>query len=203
MKVKLIAILLFSCAVSIHAQRFGIRGGVNIDNSSIEYNGLDADTRVGFHVGAVSEFDITQNGLLFNAALLYSQNGFTFKYDMGNNTGQTYHFKTNNLELPLHIRKEFAISPTIKPFVQAGPYFSYALSGRIKMDKSSSMSMEFDKGGDRFDVGANIGVGCNVVAGLRLLANYGYGFTDNKIVLGSQYVKNKNRRWTVSAEYLF
>ena len=204
MKIKLIAILLLSGALSVNAQRIGIRGGVNIDNSKIEYNGLEADTRVGFHIGAVSEFDIVPDSWSFNAGLLFSQNGFTFKYEREANTGLTYHFITNNLEIPLHIRKEFALSTSIKPFIHAGPYISYALSGRIK-DGDGSHSMDFKKDGDRFDIGANIGIGCNVVAGLRLLANYGFGFTENNIVFGNQdqIIKNKNRRFTISAEYLF
>ena len=50
--------------------RFGVTAGMNVSNIT----DMEMDSRIGFHVGAKAEYNITDN-LYGNAALLFSQKG--------------------------------------------------------------------------------------------------------------------------------
>lgn len=204
MKIKLVVITLLLLSMSvftISAQQLGVRAGVDLNSSNIRFNNIDANLRTGFHVGVISDFDLPLIGWKINTGLLYSYDGFTLKQSYGNNTGITYHFNNNNLEIPINLRKEFNLL-AVKPFVQGGVYASYLISGRVK-DGTSSNKMEFKSSNDRIDVGLNFGVGASVISKLRLVANYNLGFNRKQILLGQDVVSYKNAFWSLSAEYIF
>lgn len=200
---KIILFALFICLfiVPSQAQKLGIRAGANINTPSIDYNGMNAKSRVGFNIGVTSGFNLPLGGLSINTGLLFSQQSFGLKQDLGNNRGITYYFKTNNLEVPLNIRKEFDFF-VVKQFIQIGPYASYSLSGRVK-DGGDSHKMSFKSNSDRFDIGLNIGIGCDLPLNFEVLLNYGFGFTESKIALGEETLSKKNRNWLLSFGYHF
>lgn len=202
MKIKLIVLpLLLLFLTGLKAQQIGVRAGVNLNSSKVDYENIDAKFRTGFNVGAISDFNLPLDGWKLNTGLLYNYQGFSLRQDRGNNQGISYYFNTNNLELPINIRKEFDLH-AIKPFIQGGVYGSYVLSGRIK-DGDSSQTMKFKKNGDKLDIGMNFGAGCYLTTKLRLVANYGFGFKERQIVFGDQFVSYKNASWSLSAEYIF
>jgi hypothetical protein len=200
-KIIILSFLICLFILPAGAQKLGVKAGLNINTPKIDYYGMDGKSRVGFDVGLTSAFNLPLSGLSINTGLLFSQQGFSLKHDYGNNNGITYYFKTNNLEVPLNVRKEFDFF-VVKQFIQIGPYVSYSLSGRIK-DGVGSHKMNFKSDGDRFDTGLNIGIGCNLPLNLEVLVNYGFGFTDSKIVFGDQFISQKNRNWHFSLGYHF
>ncbi|WP_165020274.1 porin family protein [Dysgonomonas sp. ZJ279] len=202
MKVKVLFLLfIFVPVIALNAQRLGVKAGVNLNNSKVDFNGMDADLYTGFNVGLISDFNLPFSGWKFNTGLLYSYEGFKLKEDYGNNMGITYHFITNNIEIPLNIRREFNHF-VIKHYIQAGLNSSYALSGRIK-DGESSRSLSFKNNADRFDFGASVGIGCYLTSKLQLLASYDHGLTESELVFGDQIISTKNRRWSLAVGYMF
>ncbi len=199
---KIIVIFLFVfCAVSLSAQQFGLRGGVILDASSIQFPQVETNKRVGFNVGGVCDFKLPMIGWEINTGLLYANRGFSLKSRYGDGNGITYHFTTNNIEVPVSIRKEFDLF-IVKPFIQAGLYASYTFSGRVK-DGDSSQSMAFDGNANKLDIGANITMGFKLTSKLRFLANYGIGFAENKYVFSDQSISHKSRAYNLSLEYMF
>ncbi|MFV0419705.1 MAG: porin family protein [Dysgonomonas sp.] len=199
---RIVTIILFFtlCSyASVNAQQFGIKGSVVIDNSKIEFPNVDTETKAGFNGGLVGNFNLPFTSWGVNTGLLYSYRGFSLKNSYGNETGVTYHFKTHGIEVPVNICKEFN-AIVLKPFLQAGLYASYTFSGRVN-DGEASRSIEFERKADRFDIGANISVGCKLTSKLRFLTSYGFGFAENKYIFSDQPISRKNRNLTFSLEY--
>lgn len=200
MRIVIIVFFSFLCYIaSVSAQQFGFKGNVVVDHSKIEFEGVDTDCKTGFNGGVVGNFDLPLSSWGINAGLLYSYRGFSLKNNYGNGSGMTYHFNMHGVEVPVNICKEFN-SIILKPFVQAGLYASYALSGRVK-DGETSRSIEFEGKADRFDIGANISVGSKLTSKLRFLTSYGFGFAENKYIFGGQPISRKNRNLSFSLEY--
>ena len=160
MKSKLIFLLFLGLLVqTVNAQRFGIKGGLNLASMSFSSSGLDISPKsiLGIHVGPVVEIEL-QESLFFNSGLLYSLKGYKIKMDfMGESIESTS--KVNYLEIPLNIAYKFSTGELTNFFVQAGPYLGYALSGKEKSDGETT-DIEFGDGGmKRIDFGIGVGLG--------------------------------------------
>lgn len=202
-RTKLLLVLLALLAfTNVNAQKLGVRAGVNLSNPKVELSGLDAKSYTGFNVGITSDFNLPLNGWKINAALLFSNQGFALKQDYGNNSGVTYNFTTNTIEIPVNVRKEFNLLMFKSLFVQAGLYSSYALTGRVK-DGDTSHSLDFNSNSDRFDGGLSIGAGSYITKNIQILINYDYGFSESEVKFGDQVIGSRNRRWAFSAGYMF
>ena len=99
------------------------------------------------------------------------------------------------------MRKEFNLL-IVKQYIQAGLYSSYVLSGRVK-DGDTSHSLDFKNNSDRFDTGFSVGIGSYLTKNIQILINYDHGFTKSEINFGDQVISSKNRRWGLSAGYMF
>lgn len=195
----LLALLSFT---SLNAQKIGIRGGVNLSTPKVELDGTDTKSYTGFNVGVVSDFNLPFDGWKINASVLFSNQVFGLKQDYGNNSGVTYNFITNTIEIPVNVRKEFSLLMFKSLFVQAGLYSSYALTGRVK-DGDTSHSLDFKNNSDRLDGGMSAGVGSYITKNIQVLINYDYGFSESEINFGDQVIASKNRKWALSAVYMF
>lgn len=202
MKIKTLLFLVILVSLSsVNAQQLGVRAGVNLSNTQVELNGIDTKSYVGFNIGAISDFNLPFAGWKINAELLFSNQGFALKQDYGNNSGLTYNFITNTIEVPVNVRKEFNLL-IVKQYIQAGLYSSYVLSGRVK-DGDTSHSLDFKNNSDRFDTGFSVGIGSYLTKNIQILINYDHGFTKSEINFGDQVIASKNRRWRLSAGYMF
>ena len=202
MKIKTLLLLVILISLSsVNAQQLGVRADVNLSNTQVELNGIDTKSYVGFNIGAISDFNLPFDGWKINAGLLFSNQGFALKQDYGNNSGLTYNFITNTIEVPVNVRKEFNLL-IVKQYIQAGLYSSYVLSGRVK-DGDTSHSLDFKNNSDRFDTGFSVGIGSYLTKNIQILINYDYGFTKSEINFGDQVISSKNRRWGLSAGYMF
>ena len=202
MKIKTLLLLVILVSLnSVNAQQLGVRAGVNLSNTQVELNGIDTKSYVGFNIGAISDFNLPFAGWKINAGLLFSNQGFALKQDYGNNSGLTYNFITNTIEVPVNVRKEFNLL-IVKQYIQAGLYSSYVLSGRVK-DGDTSHSLDFKNNSDRFDTGFSVGIGSYLTKNIQILINYDHGFTKSEINFGDQVIASKNRRWGLSAAYMF
>ncbi|MFT3995520.1 MAG: porin family protein [Dysgonomonas sp.] len=185
----------------LNAQKIGVSGGVDFNQSSISFGDADVDKKVGFHIGAIYKQNLI-GGFALTGELLYARKEFKLSSSTSGESGISFHCETHNLELPVNIRKSFSL-PVVEPFIQLGPYASYALSGKFK-GGDLSKSIDYD-GGDRFDYGLNFGIGCGFPFNLQAVVNYGLGLKENKIPFGvsDDKVAVKNRQLSLSVAYLF
>lgn len=202
MRIKTFLFLVIFISLNVvHAQQLGFRGGVNLNNTNVDLNGIDKKSKIGFDLGIMSDFNLPFHEWTINTGILFSKQRFELKQDYGNNVGVTYNFITNNIEVPVTVRKEFNLT-LVKPFIQIGLYSSYAISGKLK-DGETKHSLDFNKNIDRFNAGLTAGIGSYLTKNIYFLINYDHGLRKNKIGFGDENITLKKRKWLLSAGYTF
>jgi hypothetical protein len=189
MKKLVFTIMIALVAVTVNAQRIGIRGGLNLSNMDTED---DTKTLAGFNAGIIGELPLSENFFL-NAAILYTQNGAKIE-------DADLDLVLNNLELPVNLAYKFGAG-AIRPFIQAGPYVAYGLNAKIT-NGDEEEELEYGDGDNevtRMDIGVNVGAGLDI-SKFQVLLNYGLGFTD---LSGSDDSEYKNRQFSISLGYFF
>ena len=136
MKKIVLIIIVLACSFS-HADaqvRFGIKGGLNFDNFSRKNvkDQLTFDNSVGWQAGALLQFKVPVVGLGVQPELLYTVK----KAKIDENSNSIHYF-----EVPVNAFWSFNLI-VVRPYLMAGPYFSYAV------DFSGA---EFNSKIDKFD----------------------------------------------------
>ena len=135
--------------------KIGLTAGLNISNSI--FNQMNSSTesnnyKAGFQAGVVADFGIS-NQFSITPELLFSQRG---------SKGNISYLTLNYMQLPVNATYKFDVGNDSKLFVFAGPYLSYALSGKIKTAERLIQNTKFGSKDDEYkplDFGLNIGVG--------------------------------------------
>ena len=168
--------------------RFGVTAGMNVSNIT----DMKMDSRIGFHVGAKAEYNITDN-LYGNAALLFSQKGN--KKEEGSIEATS---NPGYLELPIHIGYRFKMGDKVSIFGETGPYFAYGICGK---DKEGDYDVKFfdDDDVNKFDFGWGVKAGVEY-AKFQISLGYEYGITK---VFDIDDVKPHNSNFMVSVAYMF
>jgi len=190
----------------ISAQIFGVRGGFNLSNVLIKYDGEtwsdDFKMKPGFHIGPTMEIPLSEV-VSIDGALLYTTKGTKMK-ESETYQNTTYEYKStttlNYLELPVNLKVKFDIGSIIG-FGAIGPYFGYALSGKSKYEESingnsssETEDIDFDEDGDlkRFDFGMGFTGGIEV-GKMQFGINYGLGLSNiSQYSDDDETVKNRN-----------
>ncbi len=187
-----IALLLATNANAQLPVSMGIKGGVNISNSSSKltkskagYNaGLTLDVNLPSNVAIMTGLEITNKGAKIKDADL--------KVDA------TY------LQLPIHIGYKMNVAPGVTAHFDIGPYFAQGVWGKTKgsQDLIHPMSGEVletlkinqDTFGDdvlkRFDWGLGVGVGVTFMGKVQILAGYDHGIASTKVM--DEKFRNRN-----------
>ncbi len=169
--------------------RFGVKGGVNFNNVSLSGADFSTDNMTGFQVGPTLEWLFIKNfGIEVGA--LYSQRGIDIKdASIDKNVGY--------LDIPVNAKLMIGICENFKPFVAAGPYVSFNLSGSDISDQWKAES---------FSAGINLATGIQLWKFLQIGANYGIGLTDDyKSISGQPWgdLTAKSKTWSVTAAVYF
>ena len=164
--------------------RFGVTAGMNVSNITDS----KMDSRIGFHVGAKAEYNITDN-LYGNAALLFSQKG-SKKDKLTMNPGY--------LELPIHIGYRFKVGDKVSILGETGPYFAYGICGKVKQGDDDMKFFKQNKV-NKFDFGWGVKAGVEY-AKFQISLGYEYGITKMYDV---EKNKNHNSNFMVSVAYMF
>ena len=172
--------IVFFCAftllsfISVKAQSYGIKGGVNFANlSGSDADGFDGLT--GFHVGAIAEFKIFDN-LALQPELVYSAQGAKL---------QDVDYKLGYLTLP--VMAKFYLNDKLS--VHAGPQFGLLVSDADGVDGTDNNTTDF---------GISGGIEYRLVGGLFIQGRYNSGLS--KI---SDNAEVKNTVLQFSIGYLF
>jgi len=177
MKKSILLIVFAFAAVSFaNAQvGFGIKGGLNFANVSVEDALEDPDSKTGFHAGVFAEIGLA--GIAIQPELLFSVKGAD-DFDL------TY------VEVPILIKKNFA-----KVFnIHLGPQFGFLTDAEFAGQDAS----DFIKS---TDVSAVVGAGLNLPAGIGGGLRYVYGLSD--IDDGLIDTEVTNRTFQVYLSYKF
>ena len=172
--------------------RFGVTAGMNVSNIT----DMKMDSRIGFHVGAKAEYNITDN-LYGNAALLFSQKG--------NQKEEGAYKETENpgyIELPIHIGYRFKMGDKVSIFGETGPYFAYGICGKDKLEgpglDEDTKFFDYDNA-NKFDFGWGVKAGVEY-AKFQISLGYEYGITK---VFDADDFKPHNSNFMVSVAYMF
>lgn len=190
MKKKLLLICMMCALVfSANAQRFGVQVSMNLANVNVD--GELGDDLLGFQVGPVADFDIT-NSFAFNTGVLFSQKGC--KFDADDKEAISY------VEIPLNLAYKLDLGG-LKLFAQAGPYVGYAVANKYTFKEGNvKETIKNEWGGmKRLDFGLGFGAGAELEH-LKVGMNYGLGLAN---IADSDNYKSKNRNFMITAAWMF
>lgn len=172
--------------------RFGVTAGMNVSNIT----DMEMDSRIGFHVGAKAEYNITDN-LYGSAALLFSQKGNKKEED-----GEKLTQNPGYLELPIHIGYRFKMGDKVSIFAETGPYFAYGICGKSKLEVlglEEDVKFFDDDDVNKFDFGWGVKAGVEY-AKFQISLGYEHGITE---VFDYAGLDSHNSNFMVSVAYMF
>ena len=215
MKINKILSALFVAAIvamSFNAKaagplKFGIKGGVTVNDLKFNEDIFKADNRCGYTIGLMTKFTAPIINIGFDASVMFTHrvtkvDGLTvIGTDMSQQKVYDGSIKSDYIEIPINFRWDIGlpvIGKFVSPFLTTGPDFSFLVS-------KQNVSNAWDK--HTFDFARNFGFGLMFVNKVQLHASYGLGLNNAASSDSALYGKNlgdgKNRFWSVTAAYLF
>ena len=173
--------------------RFGVKGGVTINELKWDKDIVSSDNRAGFTAGLMMEIGLPVVGLGIDASVLYAHRENDLYLE-------DTKLKRDYLDLPLNLKYKLQIpvlNKIIAPFVTTGPDFALLLGDTDKGDFSTR----------KWNTSWNVGFGAELFRKVQIHANYGIGMTKAFEYIGkdvnSTPVKGKDNYWTITAAFMF
>lgn len=189
----LVAAFSMLCIFTTQAQlRLGVKGGVNINNVSLNKDDFSTGNLTGFQVGPTLEWLFIGN-FGIETAVFYSQRGIKIDHvsDVKINKNVGY------LDIPVNAKLKVDLSEKFGLYATAGPYISFNLSGSDISDQWKAKN---------FAAGINVGAGVELFKFLQLGANYSIGLTDDYKTISGVALSDlsaKTRIWSITAAVYF
>ena len=183
--------------------KFGLKGGVNVTDMSLNSSVFDASNRTGFFVGPTIKVQLPLVGLGIDASALYDQREAKIK--VGNTTTKET-LRSQAINIPINLRYGWGLSSMANIFLFAGPQFGFNVGDKDqKITESSTWSVK------NSNFSLNFGAGVTLLSHLQLTANYNVvcGKTsDATITEGLEQPTNKEVRsranaWQIALAYYF
>lgn len=201
----LVMIVTMTAANNASAQiKFGLKGGVNVTDMSLNSSVFDASNRTGFFVGPTIKVQLPLVGLGIDASALYDQREAKIK--VGNTTTKET-LRSQAINVPINLRYGWGLSSMANIFLFAGPQFGFNVGDKDqKITESSTWSVK------NSNFSLNFGAGVTLLSHLQLTANYNVvcGKTsDATITEGLEQLTNKKEvrsranAWQIALAYYF
>ena len=202
----LVMIVTMTAANNASAQiKFGLKGGVNVTDMSLNSSVFDASNRTGFFVGPTIKVQLPLVGLGIDASALYDQREAKIK--VGNTTTKET-LRSQAINIPINLRYGWGLSSMANIFLFAGPQFGFNVGDKDqKITESSTWSVK------NSNFSLNFGAGVTLLSHLQLTANYNVvcGKTsDATITEGLDQLTNNNKEvrsranaWQIALAYYF
>lgn len=183
--------------------KFGLKGGVNVTDMSLNSSVFDASNRTGFFVGPTIKVQLPLVGLGIDASALYDQREAKIK--VGNTTTKET-LRSQAINIPINLRYGWGLSSMANIFLFAGPQFGFNVGDKDqKITESSTWSVK------NSNFSLNFGAGVTLLSHLQFTANYNVvcGKTsDATITEGLEQLTNKEVRsranaWQIALAYYF
>ncbi|MBB4805484.1 hypothetical protein HNP38_000756 [Chryseobacterium defluvii] len=167
------------------AQKFGVKGGLNVSTIS---DG-ESEAKAGFYGGAFVNVPVAKD-FSVQPEVLY--NGVGAKADGIDN------LKVNLSYISVPVMFQYNATPAL--YLEAGPQFSFLIDSKFKYQSVSVDGNDYIKG---FDFGIGLGAGYYFTPNIGVTARYVAGITDiGKEVQGIQ-PEGKNNVFQVGVAYKF
>lgn len=209
LSVMLVAVASMAASFNANAAgpfKFGIKGGVTVNDFKFNEDIFNAENRCGYTVGLMTKFTAPIINIGFDASLMFTHrvskvDGVTVVDANGPQEVFDGTIKSDYIEIPINFRWDIGlpvIGKFVSPFLTTGPDFSFLVS---KQNVDNAWKKH------TFDFAWNFGFGLMFVNKVQLHASYGLGLNNAASSDSALYGKNlgdgKNRFWTVTAAYLF
>ena len=131
----------------VNAQNhFGLKAGINFDNFKLKNaSQLSIDNSTGWQAGVMLHFKLPIVGIGVQPEFLYTVHKGDIESGSSSKSNSISYF-----EIPLNVRWTLDLK-LVRPYILAGPYFSYAVDFSGDSFNSSNI--------DKFDWGIGIGAG--------------------------------------------
>lgn len=182
--------------------KFGIKGGLNVDNVSLKNlsSNFDGKNRTGFFAGVTADVTIPLAGLGADAALLYDNRVIGIEKD-GIEANKTLHY----VSLPINVKYTIGFSSLASVYLATGPQFSWNVGDRNW--KPAGITEDWELKSSEF----SWNVGCGVTALKHVRVGYNYNialgntaeFDAATTALNGVKGKLKNNTHQISLTYLF
>ena len=202
------ATMLFSTSSAQAQVKFGLKGGLNVTNMSLNSEVFDADNQTGFFIGPTVKFTLPIVGLGIDASALYDQRDAKITVE-DNGASVESKIKNQSINIPINLRYGVGLGSTASVYLFAGPQFGFNVG-----DKNQSLFKE--KGEWRLKsstFSVNVGLGAMLLSHLQISANYNIacgktGETTVSSALGelAQSAAKKRGRanaWQIGLAYYF
>ena len=203
------ASMLFAASSAQAQVKFGLKGGLNVTNMSLNSEVFDADNQTGFFIGPTVKFTLPIVGLGIDASALYDQRDAKVKVEEGDGASVESKIKNQSINIPINLRYGVGLGSTASLFLFAGPQFGFNVG-----DKNQSLykdAAQWRLKSSTFSV--NVGLGAMLLSHLQISANYNIacgktGDTTVSEALGTtaQEVFSKRGRanaWQIGLAYYF
>jgi len=204
-KIILSAALLMAVGFSVNAQesiKFGIKAGVNF--STFGGDADNADSRTGFHAGAVAEFKLSEN-FSVQPELLYSQLGAKTEYNESDGLGIYRVEETAKYDyIALPILAKYYIIEGLS--IEAGPQVGFLINakGETKISaggESGTSEADVKDLTKSVDFGVAAGLAYDLPMGVFFQARYYAGLSNTYDGEGNADIKNS--AFQISVGYKF
>ena len=200
--------MLFSISSAQAQVKFGLKGGLNVTNMSLNSEVFDADNQTGFFIGPTVKFTLPIVGLGIDASALYDQRDAKITVE---DKGASVESKIKNqsINIPINLRYGVGLGSTASVYLFAGPQFGFNVG-----DKNQSLFKDMGEWrlkSSTFSV--NVGLGAMLLSHLQISANYNIacgktGETTVSSALGelAQSAAKKRGRanaWQIGLAYYF
>ncbi len=197
-QIAIIVAIIMAATSTAHSQvRFGIKGGITLNELKWDRDIVSKDNRAGFTAGLMIEIGMPIVGLGIDASVLYAhRQDDMFLQD----NSEQIKLKRDYLDIPLNVKYKIQIPvlcKIISPFVTTGPDFALMLGDTDKVDFKTR----------KWNTSWNVGFGAELFGKVQIHANYGIGLTKAFEYIGqhidSTPIKGKDKLWTITAAYMF
>ncbi|WP_440421116.1 porin family protein [Prevotella merdae] len=202
------ATMLFSTSSAQAQVKFGLKGGLNVTNMSLNSEVFDADNQTGFFIGPTVKFTLPIVGLGIDASALYDQRDAKITVE-DNGASVESKIKNQSINIPINLRYGVGLGSTASVYLFAGPQFGFNVG-----DKNQSLFQDMGEWrlkSSTFSV--NVGLGAMLLSHLQISANYNIacgktGETTVSSALGelAQSAAKKRGRanaWQIGLAYYF
>lgn len=202
------ATMLFSTSSAQAQVKFGLKGGLNVTNMSLNSEVFDADNQTGFFIGPTVKFTLPIVGLGIDASALYDQRDAKITVE-DNGASVESKIKNQSINIPINLRYGVGLGSTASVYLFAGPQFGFNVG-----DKNQSIFKDMGEWrlkSSTFSV--NVGLGAMLLSHLQISANYNIacgktGETTVSSALGevAQSAAKKRGRanaWQIGLAYYF
>lgn len=202
------ATMLFSTSSAQAQVKFGLKGGLNVTDMSLNSEVFDADNQTGFFIGPTVKFTLPIVGLGIDASALYDQRDAKITVE-DNGASVESKIKNQSINIPINLRYGVGLGSTASVYLFAGPQFGFNVG-----DKNQSLFKDMGEWrlkSSTFSV--NVGLGAMLLSHLQISANYNIacgktGETTVSSALGelAQSAAKKRGRanaWQIGLAYYF